>query len=123
VAGVMNTTDPSTGVDLYMGSGRRAGRRSGLRGAEVRRRPVPGPPGVPQRRRARPRRPWGITELDKKYDLHEIVRADAIFAATGVTNGALLDGVKVEDGFVHTHTLVLNSASRTAREVRTKRPA
>jgi hypothetical protein len=33
----------------------------------------------------RPRRPWGITELDKKYDLHEIVRADAIFAATGVT--------------------------------------
>jgi len=64
----------------------------------------------------------GITDLDKKYDLHELVRADAIFAATGVTNGALLDGVKVEGGFVHTHTLVLNSATRTAREVRMKRP-
>ena len=48
----------------------------------------------------------GITDLDKKYDLHEMVRADAIFAATGVTNGALLDGVRLEGGFVHTHTLV-----------------
>ena len=66
---------------------------------------------------------WGITQLDKKYDLHEIVRADTIFAATGVTDGALLEGVKFKDGFVHTHTLVMNSASRTVREVRMKRPA
>src|ERR1700748_3507222 len=64
----------------------------------------------------------GIKDLDRKYDLHEMVRADAIFAATGVTNGALLDGVKLEGGFVHTHTLVLNSATRTSREVRMKRP-
>ena len=65
----------------------------------------------------------GITDLDRKYDLHEMVRADAIFCATGVTNGALLDGVKLEGGFVHTHALVLHSATRTAREVRMKRPA
>ena len=64
----------------------------------------------------------GITDFDKKYDLHEMVRADAIFAATGVTNGALLDGVAYEDGFVHTHTLVMNSSTRTVREVRMKRP-
>ncbi len=65
----------------------------------------------------------GVNDLDRKYDLHEIVRADAIFAATGVTNGALLDGVRqVEGGFIRTHSLVLNSASRTAREVRMKRP-
>jgi len=64
----------------------------------------------------------GITELDKKYDLHEMVRADAVFAATGVTNGALLDGVRLAGGFVHTHSLVLNSATRTVREVRMKRP-
>ena len=50
-----------------------------------------------------------------------MVRADAIFAATGVTNGALLDGVRIEGGFVHTHTLVMNSATRTVREVRMKR--
>ena len=51
-----------------------------------------------------------------------MVRADAIFAATGVTNGALLDGVHYEDGFVHTHTIVMNSATQTVREVRMKRP-
>ena len=52
----------------------------------------------------------------------EMVRADAIFSATGVTDGALLEGVHVSDGFVHTHTLVMNSASKTVREVRLKRP-
>ena len=41
---------------------------------------------------------------------------------TGVTNGALLDGVRLERGFVHTHTLVMNSSTRTVREVRMKRP-
>ena len=50
---------------------------------------------------------WGITELDRKYDLHEIVRSEAIFAATGVTKGALLDGVKVSGGYIRTHTLVM----------------
>ena len=64
----------------------------------------------------------GITDFDKKYDLHEMVRADAIFSATGVTSGALLDGVRLADGFVHTHMLVMNSATRTVRNVRMKRP-
>ena len=65
----------------------------------------------------------GIKDLDKKYDLHEMVRADAIFAATGVTWGNLLDGVTYKDGFVHTHTLVMNSSTGTVREVRMKRKA
>ena len=64
----------------------------------------------------------GIKDFDKKYDLHEMVRADAIFSATGVTKGALLDGVTVRDGFVHTHSLVMNSSTHTVREVRMKRP-
>ena len=63
----------------------------------------------------------GLTDLNKKYSLHELVRADAIFAATGVTQGALLDGVKVAGGFVSTHSLVMNSSTRTVREVRMKR--
>ncbi len=40
-----------------------------------------------------------------------------------MTTGALLDGVRNEDGFVHTHSLVMNSASRTVRQVRMQRPA
>ena len=50
-----------------------------------------------------------------------MVRADAIFAATGVTTGALLDGVRIGGGFVPTHSLVMNSHTGTVREVRMKR--
>jgi fructose-1,6-bisphosphatase II / sedoheptulose-1,7-bisphosphatase len=64
----------------------------------------------------------GIQDLDKKYDLHELVRAEAIFAATGVTKGALLDGVMMKDGFVRTHSLVMNSETHTVREVRMRAP-
>jgi fructose-1,6-bisphosphatase II / sedoheptulose-1,7-bisphosphatase len=122
VAGVINTADPETGIDLYVGSG---GAPEGVLACAA----LKCVGGQFQGRlvfrnndeRARAAR-VGITELDKKYDLHEMVRADAIFAATGVTKGALLDGVNVKDGFVHTHTLVMNSATRTVREVRMKRP-
>jgi fructose-1,6-bisphosphatase II / sedoheptulose-1,7-bisphosphatase len=64
----------------------------------------------------------GITDFDKKYDLHEMVRADAIFAATGVTKGALLDGIRREGGHVVTHSLVMSSSTGTVREVRMRRP-
>jgi len=122
VAGVINTADPATGVDLYVGQG---GAPEGVLACAA----LKCVGGQFQGRlvfrnadeRARAAR-VGITDLDKKYDLHEMVRADAIFAATGVTKGALLDGVKFEGGFVHTHTLVMNSATRTVREVRMKRP-
>jgi fructose-1,6-bisphosphatase II / sedoheptulose-1,7-bisphosphatase len=121
VAGVINTADPETGVDLYVGSG---GAPEGVLACAA----LKCVGGQFQGRlvfrnndeRARAAR-VGITDLDKKYDLHEMVRADAIFAATGVTKGALLDGVTVKDGFVHTHTLVMNSATHTVREVRMKR--
>ena len=122
VAGVMNTADPETGVDLYVGQG---GAPEGVLACAA----LKCVGGQFQGRlvfrnadeRARAQR-LGLTDLDKKYDLHEMVRADAIFAATGVTDGALLDGVKISGGFVHTHTLVMNSASKTVREVRMKRP-
>ena len=122
VAGVINTADPDTGVDLYVGQG---GAPEGVLACAA----LKCVGGQFQGRlvfrnadeRARAAR-VGITDLDKKYDLHEMVRADAIFAATGVTKGALLDGVRVANGFVHTHSLVMNSATRTVREVRLKRP-
>jgi fructose-1,6-bisphosphatase II / sedoheptulose-1,7-bisphosphatase len=121
VAGVINTTDPSTGIDLYLGSG---GAPEGVLACAA----LKCVGGQFQGRllfrnndeRARASK-WGITELDKKYDLHEIVRDEAIFAATGVTRGGLLDGVIFRDGCVHTHTLVMNSSTGTVREVRMKR--
>ena len=121
VAGVMNTAEPETGIDLYIGQG---GAPEGVLACAA----LKCVGGQFQGRlvfrnadeRARAAR-IGITDFDKKYSLDEIVRADAIFAATGVTTGALLDGVRFEDGFVHTDSLVMNSASHTVREVRMKR--
>ena len=122
VAGVIFTADPDTGIDLYVGQG---GAPEGVLACAA----LKCVGGQFQGRlvfrnndeKARAAR-VGITDFDKKYDLHEMVRADAIFAATGVTKGALLDGVTVSGGFVHTHTLVMNSATHTVREVRMKRP-
>lgn len=122
VAGVINTADPDTGIDMYLGQG---GAPEGVLACAA----LKCVGGQFQGRlvfrnadeRARAQR-VGITELDKKYDLHELVRADAIFAATGVTTGALLDGVRLQGGFVRTHSLVMNSATRTVREVRMRRP-
>ena len=121
VAGVMNTADPETGIDFYIGQG---GAPEGVLacaalkcvGGQFQGRLVFR--NADERARAKSH---GITDLDKKYDLHEMVRADAIFVATGVTDGALLQGVKFKDGFVHTHTVVMNSASKTVRDVRMKR--
>jgi fructose-1,6-bisphosphatase II / sedoheptulose-1,7-bisphosphatase len=123
VAGVINTADPETGIDLYVGQG---GAPEGVLACAA----LKCVGGQFQGRlvfrnaeeRARADR-LGIKDLEKKYDLHEMVRADAIFAATGVTKGALLDGVRFADGFVHTHSLVMNSSTHTVREVRMKRPA
>src|SRR5277367_6769913 len=96
VAGVMNTAEPETGVDLYIGQG---GAPEGVLACAA----LKCVGGQFQGRlvfrnndeRARAAR-LGVTDFDKKYSLHEIVRADAIFAATGVTSGALLEGVRQE---------------------------
>jgi fructose-1,6-bisphosphatase II / sedoheptulose-1,7-bisphosphatase len=122
IAGVINTTDPETGIDMYVGQG---GAPEGVLACAA----LKCVGGQFQGRlvfrnaeeRGRAAR-LGITDLDKKYDLHEMVRADAIFAATGVTKGALLDGVRIGGGFAQTHSLVMNSSSHTVREVRMKRP-
>jgi fructose-1,6-bisphosphatase II / sedoheptulose-1,7-bisphosphatase len=122
VAGVMHTADPATGIDLYVGQG---GAPEGVLacaalkcvGGQFQGRLVFR--NVDEKERARR---VGITDLDKKYDLHEMVRADAIFAATGVTKGALLDGIRREGGYIITHSLVMNSSTGDVREVRMRRP-
>ena len=121
VAGVINTADPETGIDIYIGQG---GAPEGVLACAA----LKCVGGQFQGRllfrnaveRGRAER-LGLKDFDKTYDLHELVQGPAIFAATGVTKGALLDGVKVERGFVHTHSLVMDSSTGAVRHVRARR--
>ena len=122
VAGVINTADPTTGIDMYVGQG---GAPEGVLacaalkcvGGQFQGRLVFR--NADEKARAKKQ---GIVDFDRKYDLHELVREDAIFAATGVTDGALLSGVKIGGGFVRTHSLLMDSRARTVREIRMRRP-
>ena len=118
VAGVIATTDPDTGIDLYIGSG---GAPEGVLAAAALR--CVG--GQMQGRltfrnedeRGRARR-WGITDLDRIYRLEDLAQGDVIFAATGVTDGSLLQGVRRRrDGTITTESVVMRASSGTVRRI------
>ena len=54
----------------------------------------------------------GIKDPRKKYQIEDMVRGDCVFAATGVTDGPLLEGVKFGDGMIETETVVMRSGHR-----------
>lgn len=122
VAGVINTTDPSTGVDIYMGVG---GAPEGVLAAAALR----AIGGQMQTRlvfrnddeRGRADR-IGISDFDKKYELTDMARSDVLFVASGVTNGSLLGGVRVKGGQAHVDTLLLSSAHKEMRWIRGRHP-
>ena len=119
VAGVIAVTNPETTIDMYMGSG---GAPEGVLAAAALR-CVGGQfkgrllfRNDDERSRARK---WGITDLDYIYDLKELAKGDCIFAATGVTDGSLLDGVKrLPGGKMTTESVVMRASSGTVRWVR-----
>jgi fructose-1,6-bisphosphatase II / sedoheptulose-1,7-bisphosphatase len=121
VAGVIATTDPDTTIDIYMGSG---GAPEGVLAAAALR-CVGGQfkgrllfRNDDERSRARK---WGIADLDKIYDLEELAKGDVIFAATGVTDGSLLEGVKRRrGGITTTESIVMRASSRTVRRVKSE---
>ena len=57
----------------------------------------------------------GITDLNKKYDLKEIIKGDSIFCATGITAGDLVKGINVKDSKYITETLVTHKSSNTCK--------
>jgi fructose-1,6-bisphosphatase II / sedoheptulose-1,7-bisphosphatase len=61
----------------------------------------------------------GISDIKRKYAMHEMASGDVIFSATGVTDGSLLDGVHFRQGFAETETVVLRSKTGTVRRIKT----
>jgi len=120
VAGVIETTDPSTGVDIYIGQG---GAPEGVLAAAALR--CVG--GQMQGRlvfrnddeKARGAK-WGIKDLNRKYSLHELVAGDVVFSATGVTDGSMLRGVHRVGDFMTTESVVMRSATGTVRWIKAR---
>jgi fructose-1,6-bisphosphatase II / sedoheptulose-1,7-bisphosphatase len=65
----------------------------------------------------------GITDLNRVYTRDEMVTADVIFAATGVTSGSILAGIKREPGWVTTETLLMRSKTGSVRRMTYRSPA
>ena len=117
VSAVIATTTPETGVDVYMGTG---GAPEGVLAAAALR----SIGGQMQGRllfrndeeKARAAR-WGVTDLNRKYGLLDLAKGDVMFAATGVTTGPMLRGVRKFPGGAATHSVVMRSKTGTVRYI------
>ena len=118
VAGVIAVTDPDTTIDLYMGSG---GAPEGVLAAAALRCVGGQFQGKLLFRndaeRARAAK-WGVEDLHRIYRLEELAKGDCIFAATGVTSGTLLEGVKRRKHCITTESVVMRASTGTVRWVK-----
>ena len=117
VSGVIATSEPESGVDIYLGSG---GAPEGVLAAAALRCIGGHMQGRllfrndDERGRAAN---CGIVDLDRKYGLLDLANGDVMFAATGVTNGTMLRGVRRFAGGAYTHSMVMRSKSGTVRYI------
>jgi fructose-1,6-bisphosphatase II / sedoheptulose-1,7-bisphosphatase len=119
VAGVIHTAQPdATGIDIYMGIG---GAPEGVLaaaalaciGGQMQCRLVLDT----EEKRTRAAK-MGIKDPRKKYGIKDMVKGDCVFAATGVTDGNMLRGVKFRNDAIETETVVMRSVTGTVRWVR-----
>ncbi len=120
VAGAIATSTPESGVDIYMGSG---GAPEGVLaaaalrciGGQMQGRLLFRNDGEKGRARK-----LGIGDLNRKYGLEELAAGDVMFACTGVTDGAMLKGVRRFSSGASTHSLVMRSSTGTVRVIETR---
>ena len=119
VSGVIATSQPDTGVDVYVGIG---GAPEGVLAAAA----LQCIGGFMQGRllfrnddeRGRAAN-CGISDFDRKYELDDMASGDVMFATTGVTDGAMLDGVRRFKDGATTHSIIMRSKTGTVRKIRT----
>ena len=123
VAGVMHCAEPQiTGIDMYMGSG---GAPEGVLAAAALKCMGGQIFGKllfrndDERTRARKA---GITNFDRVYTRDDLVTSDVIFAATGVTDGSLVAGIKREIGFITAETILMRSKTGSVRRMLYRNP-
>jgi fructose-1,6-bisphosphatase II / sedoheptulose-1,7-bisphosphatase len=123
VAGVMHCAEPHiTGIDMYMGSG---GAPEGVLAAAALKCMGGQIFGKllfrNEDEKARAKKA-GITNFDRVYTRDDMVTGDVIFAATGVTNGSLLPGIKREVGWLQAETILMRSKTGSVRRMIYRNP-
>ncbi len=123
VAGVMHCAEPTkTGIDMYMGSG---GAPEGVLAAAALKcmgGQIFGKLIFRNEDEKGRASKAGITNFDRVYTRDDMVTGDVIFAATGVTDGSLLPGIKREIGFVTAETILMRSKTGSVRHMRYRNP-
>jgi fructose-1,6-bisphosphatase II / sedoheptulose-1,7-bisphosphatase len=123
IAGVIHVTEPlETGIDIYMGIG---GAQEGVLaaaalaciGGQMQGRLV----ASNEQHRARARAA-GIVDLGRRYTMQDMVTGDLSFAATGITDGSLLEGVRFTKEAVFTQSIGMRASTRTVRWIKTEHP-
>jgi fructose-1,6-bisphosphatase II / sedoheptulose-1,7-bisphosphatase len=121
VAGIIATTDPTqTNVDLYIGTG---GAPEGVLASAALRctgGQMLGRLILDSDEKVERARKMGIEDPFKVFTHEEMARGDVLFAAAGVTDGAMLTGVKFTKQFIQTETLVMRSSTGTVREIKAR---
>lgn len=120
ISGVIAAAQPESGVDLYLGTG---GAPEGVLSAAALRCLGGRLQGRLIARDASDREriaAAGIKDADRKFETHELAAGDVMFAATGVTDGAWLRGVRRFAGGAFTHSVVMRSKSGTVRVFETR---
>ena len=117
VSAVIATSNQQSGVDIYMGIG---GAPEGVLGAAALRcigGQMQGRLIFNDDEEIKRAKILGIKNLNKKYSLNDLASADAMFAATGVTDGSMLKGVRITNSKIYTESIVMRSQSRTVRKI------
>lgn len=122
VAGIIHTTDPDeTGIDIYMGIG---GAPEGVLAAAALRcigGQMQGRLVITRDEQVERAHRMGIDDIHRKYTMEEMARGeDVLFAATGVTDGNFLQGVRFGRGEITTHTVVMRAATGTVRYIKAR---
>jgi fructose-1,6-bisphosphatase II / sedoheptulose-1,7-bisphosphatase len=116
VAGVIHTADPATtGIDIYMGIG---GAPEGVLAAAALRcigGQMQGRLVLDTDEKRQRAAQMGINDPRKRYEMEDMVRGDCLFAATGVTSGSMLKGVRFGKDKIETETVVMRSVTGTVR--------
>jgi fructose-1,6-bisphosphatase II / sedoheptulose-1,7-bisphosphatase len=118
VAGVIHTTDPEeTGIDIYMGIG---GAPEGVLAAAALRcigGQMQGRLMLDTKEKRERASHMGIDDPARIYTIEEMARGDVLFAATGVTAGNLLSGVRFTNSAIMTESIVMRSSTGTVRRI------